>query len=75
MHAYEIAHLKPVFEDDRGISIHQARGKNRDYSRVRIGKRLASAIDIEIAQRNYWNAIGAPEEQHHFFLGTGFEKL
>src|SRR6185312_8463524 len=41
---------------------------NGAYAGVRIRERLSRAVDVEVAERDDWNLVGAPEKQGHFFL-------
>ena len=48
----EVAGLLAVLEDQRRAAVEQARGEDRGHAGVRVGERLAGAVDVEEAQRD-----------------------
>src|SRR5215470_10727162 len=68
MHTDEILHLQTILENQRGISVQHARREDSSDAGIRIGKSLPGAVDIEVAECNRGNAVGAPKQQRHLFL-------
>src|SRR5690349_22028285 len=68
VNAYEIALLTTVFEYQRCAAIEQTRGEDSRYAGIRIGKRLAWTVDIEVTHRHDRQPIRAAEQQNHLFL-------
>src|SRR5207302_2262186 len=61
-HIDEIPQLQTVLENQRRFPIHQAGSEDRDHPGVRIREGLASAIDVEVAQRHGWDLISSPKQ-------------
>src|SRR5690606_10013409 len=63
LHMNEIPLLLSVLKDHWRIIVKQSGCENGEYSRIRIGKSLASSINIEESQGCGWNIIGLSCDQ------------
>ncbi len=59
----KVAPLLAVLEDHRPLPVREPRRKDREHAGVRIGERLARAVDVEQAQAHAFHAVGLGHDQ------------
>src|SRR3954454_3476520 len=64
----EISTLFAILVYERWIIVEQSGGENCQHARVRIGKRLARAEDVEKTERESRDPVGASYRQAETFL-------
>ena len=64
----EVAGLVAVFEKDGWVAVEQAPGEDGGDAGVGVGKSLAGTVDVEVAQGDDGDVVGAAHGEAHFFL-------